>query len=446
MFSKLHNKLGDFWWYSIMLFCACRLADGFNAFIGLWLVPKYIGTEELGAVLPLLSFAAFISMPANVFAMVFMKEIIALATHGEYGKMKSLMRGVFAGTGVFLLIAIVVSHFIFPLFLQRIRIEKGSLGLLILASAFCSAIAPIYSNALQALKRFNAVAFINVVSAPFRFLTMIIAIPFRALSGYFVGQIAQPALMIISSLFCLRKELSVPSEPFWNKAIFRRISIFFIFLMLYNVSGGILGLIEQTVLRQRLPEIDSAAYYMATRFSEIAGLIGATFMTIMFPFTAEMAEQGRPTRPLVIKSSLATIATSAVLALIFIVASKPILSILPNGEKYSQFAWAIPWLIGISAISYIQGFHVNTEVSAGRFHFLKWWIPLHIIFATIILTIAEYRYFSSYLPESWSRFLSTLNFTSLEAMLWWFTISTIIKVSFSIFDLLEQKKITTNTI
>ena len=159
MFAKLHSKLGDFWWYSILLFCACRLADGFNAFIGLWLVPKYIGTEELGAVLPLLSFAAFISMPANVFAMVFMKEIISLATHGEYGKMKSLMRGVFAGTGVFLLIAIVVSHFIFPLFLQRIRIEKGSLGLLILASAFCAAVAPIYSNALQALKRFNAVRF-----------------------------------------------------------------------------------------------------------------------------------------------------------------------------------------------------------------------------------------------------------------------------------------------
>ena len=303
---------------------------------------------------------------------------------------------------------------------------------------------PIYSNALQALKRFNAVAFINVVSAPFRFLTMIIAIPFRALSGYFVGQIAQPALMIVTSLFCLRKELSVPSEPFWNKTILRRIAIFFTFLMLYNVSGGILGLIEQTVLRQRLPEIDSAAYYMATRFSEIAGLIGATFMTIMFPFTAEMAEQGRPTRPLVIKTSLATIVTSAILAFIFIVAGKPILSILPDGKHYSQFSWAIPWLIGISAISYIQGFHVNTEVSAGRFHFLKWWIPLHIIFATAILLITELEYFSNYLPISCCKFLSTFNFTSLEVMLWWFTVTTFIKTGFSICELFRQNTDTTN--
>jgi hypothetical protein len=25
--AKLHSKLGDFWWYSLMLFCACRAAD-----------------------------------------------------------------------------------------------------------------------------------------------------------------------------------------------------------------------------------------------------------------------------------------------------------------------------------------------------------------------------------------------------------------------------------
>ena len=25
--GKLHARLGDFWWYSLMLFCACRAAD-----------------------------------------------------------------------------------------------------------------------------------------------------------------------------------------------------------------------------------------------------------------------------------------------------------------------------------------------------------------------------------------------------------------------------------
>ena len=49
MLSNLHAKLGDFWWYSLMLFCACRAADLLNAIVGLWLVPKYVDPSELGA-------------------------------------------------------------------------------------------------------------------------------------------------------------------------------------------------------------------------------------------------------------------------------------------------------------------------------------------------------------------------------------------------------------
>lgn len=422
-----------------MLFCACRAADVLNAFVGLWLVPKYVAPSDLGAVMPLQYFAAFISLPANVFATTFMKEITTLATHGEYGKMKSLMRGVFVGTAIFLLLAIAVFHLILPIFLERIRIENGSLGFWVLTAAFCAATAPIYTNALQALKRFNSIAIINIISAPFRFITMLIAMPFRALCGYFVGQTTQPALMIFASIFCLRKELSVPAEPYWHKPVFQRFFLFFIGLLVYHLSGGLLGLVEQTILRQRLPEIDSAAYYMTTRFSEMTGLVGGTLMTIMFPFTAEMSSQGRSTRPLVIKSSLATFAIHAILAIVFIAVGKPLISILPGGERYADYSWTIPWLIGISAISYIPGFHINTEVSAGRFQFLKWWIPLHIVLAAAILLTTGFGYFAEYLPESLRQFLSNHNFTSLTAMLWWFSITTLIKFTFSIVELIKQE-------
>ena len=50
--KKLRTRLGDFWWYSLMLFCAQRSADAMNVFVGLYLVPKYVGPAELGAVMP----------------------------------------------------------------------------------------------------------------------------------------------------------------------------------------------------------------------------------------------------------------------------------------------------------------------------------------------------------------------------------------------------------
>jgi O-antigen/teichoic acid export membrane protein len=438
MLSKLHAKLGDFWWYSLMLFCACRAADLLNAFVGLWLVPKYVDTKELGAVMPLTQFAGFLALPVGIFAMTFMKEMTGLATRGEYGKMKSLMRGVFIGAGIFLVLALVISRMALPAFLERIRIAEGSLGFLVVASAFISTVAPVYQNTLQALKRFKTISVLNIIGAPIRLVAMVVTMPFRALSGYFVGQAAPPAFTIVASVYALRKELAVPAVPYWSRSVFRHFLALLIGMAAYQMSSGFLSLVEQTALRQRLPEIESAAYYMTTRFSDIASFVCGTLTMVLFPFTASLAAEGKPTRPLVVKSSLAMLTTGGLLAIAFALAGKPLLSVLPNGDQYANYAWAIPWLIGITSLSAIQTFHTNTEASAGRFGFLKWWVPLHAVFAAGLLAITGYGYFTDYIPPTWQEFLATHNFTSLKAMLVWFTATTLLRTAISLYELMRQ--------
>ncbi len=439
MFAKLHAKLGDFWWYSLMIFCAARAGDLINAFIGLWLVPKYVGASELGAVLPLTSLSTFIALPVTIFATTFMKEMTTLATNGEYGKMKSLMRGVFIGAGVFLVFAIIATRFVLPSYLERIRIVKGSLGILIIAAAFTSAVAPIYSNALQALKRFKTLSFLNIVNAPVRLVVMLVAMPFRALSGYFAGQAATSAFSIGTSVWSLRKELAVPAEPYWSRPVVRRFASLFMGIAAYYVAGSILSLVEQTVLRQRLPDIDSAAYYMTTRFSDIANYLLFALLTVLFPFTASLAAEGKSTRPLVVKSSIALLVTGCLLAVVFTFVGKPILAFMPDGEKYVPYTWAIPCLILLTTLAGIQSFHTNTEVSAGRFGFLKWWVPVNLVFAAGLLLITGYGYFVDYLPRSWCDFLAKYNFTSLKAIMIWGAGTTLIKTGISLWELMRQK-------
>ena len=154
LLKRLHAKIGDFWWYSLMIFLAARAADCLNVFVGLWLVPKYVDPAELGAVMPLTNFANFFAIPAAVFASTFRQEISNLAVRREFGKMKSLMRGVFVATALFFFVAIVVSRFVLPSFLWRIRIAEGSLGLVILAASFVGTVSSVYSTPLQALKKF----------------------------------------------------------------------------------------------------------------------------------------------------------------------------------------------------------------------------------------------------------------------------------------------------
>lgn len=415
---RLHSRLGDFWWYSLMMFAACRAADLLNAFVGLWLVPKFIDPAELGAVLPLTSFATSLALPVYIFAMTFMKEVNSLATRREFGQMKTFMRGVFAWCGVFLVLAVVLTRLTLPLFLEKMRVAEGSLGLVIIASAFVGCVAPVYSNALQALKRFRTLSVLGVFGAPVRLVTMLVAMPYRALTGYFVGQAASPAFSIVASLFCLRRELSVPAAPYWSRKVLKRLGRLFLGIAAYQFAAMITGLVEQTVLRDRLPALDSAAYYMVTRFSDIANFLSTTLLVTLFPYTAELAERGESTRPLVLKSSLAMIAFAGALAAFFALFGRQLLGLLPHGAEYAPYYWAIPWMIGVSALMSLQNFHTNTEVSAGRFGFLRWWVPFNVAYPIIL----------AYLPIG-----------SLPALLGCFTLAALLKLAFCAFDLTRQR-------
>lgn len=413
-----------------MLFCACRVADLLNAFVGLWLVPKYVDPSELGALTPLMNFANFLALPATAFAITFRNEVSRLSIGKDFGKLKTLIRGVFTATAIFLFIAILASRFLLPLFLERIRIVEGSLGFIIIVVAFISAIAPIYTNALQALKKFREQSVLNIVSAPIRLVTMLITMPFRAITGYFAGQASAPAFTIFGSIFFLRKELSVKAEPYWCRDTVLRFTKLFTIILISGAAGGFSMLVESTVLRQRLPDLDSAGYYMATRFSDISTFLYCTLAFTIFPFTAEMAAKGKDMRPLLIKAGAATIGFSALVALPFVFFGKSILGFLPHGDQYAAYWWAIPWQIGISALISLSGLYTTTEISANRFGFLKWLIPIDIIYSLTLLIITGHGYFTNFIPPSWTTFLDEHNIQSLDTMFWWMTTMNLTKVLF----------------
>ena len=428
LFSRLHARIGDFWWYSLMLFCACRAADVLNAFVGLWLVPKYVDPSELGAVMPLTQFANFLAIPLAAFANTFRNELTRLSINKEFGKLKTLMRGVFAATAVFLFVAIVVARFLLPAFLERIRIVEGSLGLVIIAASFVGAVSPIYSNALQALKKFKAQSLLSIVGAPVRLIAMLLAMPFRAITGYFVGQASVPAFTIVSSVFALRKELSVKAEPYWTRETIKKFSALFAVFLLMAGSGGFYGLVEATIIRQRLSNLDSAGYYMASRFSEIATYLSCALSTALFPIAADLAEKQRERRRLVIKSILVNFAFCTLIAIAFALFGQRILLILPYGNQYAAYWWAIPWLIAITAISSVQGFYITAEMATGRFGYMKWLLPLDLSYPTFLLLITGYGYFANTIPESWKLFLVAHNIYTLDTMLCWMTAINVIKL------------------
>lgn len=367
-----------------MLFLAMRAGDFVNLAAGMWFVPKYVSAEEIGAVLPVSSFATFLSLPVFALAMTVMKESAVLSAAGERGKIKSLLGGVFATALAVLVLTLSVAALAMPKYLHLMRVDDRSAGFLVVAAAFLGCIAPVWTDALQALKRFRALAAAELGGSAVRFATMAAIMPFKALAGYFAGQAALPAFRIIASAVALRGDMKAEAVPFWNRESIRRMAAAFTAILVYQGTPMFVSMLELSILRDALPAEDSAGYYMASRFSDFLYYLTFPVLLVMFPYTASAAARGESTRPYVVKCALATLGAAATMATAYLFAGEELLSLMPNGEKYLGYALYMPVLTIVTALTSCQVFHTNSEVSAGRFGFLGWFLPLHLVYAAAL--------------------------------------------------------------
>ena len=369
---------------AIFLFLALRAGDLVSIAAGMWFVPRYVSPEDIGAVLPVTSFATFIALPVFAFAMTVMKESSALAAGGERGKVKSLLSGVFTAVAAILVVVLAIAAVAVPRFLAAMKVSDAAAGILVVAAAFLGCVAPVYTDALQSLKRFPALAAIESLGAVARFLVMAATMPFRALAGYFAGQAALPAFRILASVFALRRDLAVPAEPYWNAAAARRIALAFLAVLAYQGLPMAASLVEQSIVRTALPAMDSAGYYMVSRFSDFLNYLTFPLLLVMFPYTATAAKRGETTRPFVLRCSAVTLAAAAAMAIVYGFFGKEFLSLLPHGGDYAAYARHMPVLVAATALTACQIFFTNAEVSAGRFGFLWWLAPLHAVYPCIL--------------------------------------------------------------
>ena len=369
---------------AILLFLALRAGDLVNLAAGMWFVPKYVSQETIGAVLPVSSFATFVSLPLFALAMTVMRETAVLSAAGERGKIKTLLRGVFISASAATLLTIAATAFAMPKFMHLMRIDDAGAGFLVVTAALLGCVAPVWTDALQAMKRFRILAATEILGAVVRFAVMAAIMPIKALTGFFAGQSALPAFRIIASSFALRKDLEIQAQPFWNAPTIRRMAVAFTAILIYQGTPMFVSMLELSILRTALGDTDSAGYYMASRFSDFLHYLTLPMLLVMFPYTADAASRGDSTRPYVAKCSCAVLIAAAAMALVYIFAGTRLLSLMPNGGNYTAYAWLMPVLTLTNALTSCQVFHTNSKVSAGRFGFLGWFLPLHLAYVALL--------------------------------------------------------------
>ena len=375
--------------HSLLMFLALRAGDAVSLAAGMWFVPRYVSPEDIGAVLPVTSFATFLSLPVFALAMAVMKESAVLYAHGERGRVKSLLGGVFVAAAAALALALAAAAVAVPMYLDLMRVSDASVGFLVVAAAFLGCVAPVYTDALQALKKFRSLAAVEVLGSFARFATMLATMPVRALAGYFAGQAALPAFRIVGSTVAMWRDLSARAEPYWNRETARHLAFSFAAILVYQGVPMAASLVEQTVLRTSLSSADSAGYYMASRYSDFLSYLTFPLLLVMFPYTATAAARQNSTRPFVLKCSAVALAAAAAMSAVYAFFGKELLALMPHGRDYARYAVYMPALTAAGALTVCQVFYTNAEVSAGRFGFLRWLVPLHVAYPAALAAAAR---------------------------------------------------------
>jgi O-antigen/teichoic acid export membrane protein len=412
--TRVKERLGPLWWYSAVMFGVQRLGDFINIYIGLWLVPQWVSRTELGALLPLTQIGAVLGLPLAVILGSFGKFVNTFAAKGELGKVKALLQDVLAVTAIASVAIAGYTYLAAPFVFERMRVGGHGLVWILCGLAIAGAISPVFTNALQAMQRFRIMAVGGLIAAPVRLVALLLLLPACGIVGFFGAQLLMALVAIGIAVWGLWQELSpaIPRESY--RQHFREIGFYMLPMLALTVAGTLQSTTELFVIRHRLPDLDSAAYYMVSRFAEIPCGIWGALIIPFFPLVSERHEQGRDTSRILATSVVFSLALGGLLALFLTWGADWLLGLRADWGAYRSYGWLMGLLTLRSALLIPAGLLTLHETACRRFGF-GWVVGgLQLLEAGLLYGLTGIGFFQPYLPPSWLQWLSALDACRLE--------------------------------
>jgi O-antigen/teichoic acid export membrane protein len=414
LMGKIKGRMGPLWWYAAVMFCVQRVADLINIYTGLWLVPKWIHPDELGAVLPLGQIGALLGLPLAILLTPFMKYLNTFGAREENGKVKALLSDALLLASVSAVAIAAYTWISAPYVFERLRIGGTGLVWLLCGIAVTSAFMPVLSNGLQALKLFRCIGLVGITAAPIRLVLLVALLPLYGLTGFFSAQFLSNVTAIGVSLLGLRHILSSAISRQSYRMHLREMIGYTAPIAVVLTVGTVQYAVQLLVIRQRLPDVESAAFYFGSRFSEIPSIIWAAISVAFFPMISEAYEKGRETRRDLIQVLLFTVIGGAIVALGLGLASDRIFSLVESWRAYQPYAYLVMWMAMINVFRVAYGCFMTHELACRRFGFIWYAAPLALGEAGLMISLTGYGFFIPYFPPSWIEWMGSIHAARLD--------------------------------
>ena len=406
--DHIKERLGPLWWYSGVMFGVQRLGDLINIYVGLWLVPQCIPASQLGALLPLTQVGALLGLPLAVILIPFLKFTNVFAAKGEMGKVKALLQDMLVIVAVSSIGVAIYTYWATPLVLERMRVGGSGLIGLLCGLAIINALAPVLSNALQSLRNFRTMAILCLIPPPIRLAVLWLTLPVLGIVGYFGVQFLAAVIGIAIAAWGLRSVLSPRVKRETYREHLREMGIFTLPLLVLNVGGAIQATCEMVVIRHVLPDADSAAFYIISRFAEITFGIWGAVSIVFFPFVSERHEQGLSSDRTLHHAMLFTLAAGGLMGLALTCRADWLLGLTPAWCVYRPYSWLMGFLVLRTVLFQTVSCFVLYEIACRRFRFVSLIVVLQLIEAGVLYGLTHIGFFQPYLPSFWWAILASI--------------------------------------
>lgn len=416
--DKVKAWLGPIWWYAAVMFIVQRVGDVINLYTGLWLIPKWVPQDELGALLPLGQIGGLLGLPLAVVLAPFIKFVNTFAAKGETGKIKALIVDAMCVAGVSAIVIASYTWVTAPLVFERLRIHDKGLVWLLCGVTITSIFMPLINNALQGLKLFRCYGMTSLSSAPMRLILLLLLLPVSALVGYFSAQLLMYVVVLGVGLWGLRHLLSkeVRRESYLsNLPEMWRYTLPVAGMM---AVSSITSTVQFLVIRQRLPDVESAAFYFGSRFAEMPNIVWSAITVAFFPIVSEAFEKGRNTTRMLMQVLAVTVLGGGTVALLLGVGIEWLFGMVGTWKDYRPYAHLIVWMAMTNVFRVGFMCFSTHEMACRRFTFNWYAVPFGLLEAGVLISLTGYGFFVPYLPASWIDWMASLRAARLEFIVW----------------------------
>jgi len=387
MIGKIRSRLGPLWWNTALMFVASRMGDVVTLYIGMFLVPDLVDQAKLGAVLPATRLATIFALPFLFVLTGGLKYINVYYNQGELGKVKALIRDLSILAAVLSFISVGLLWFARGAIMERLKIEDSTVFVLIGALTVMTFWNPLAFIAAQSLKRFKILIAAKIVGPIARLVAALLLLASFQVAGYLTAQLALVlavfVLLISSFWHFVRPSVKAVSYRADYKAI-----------VAYTIPVGIClivelsrQLVEPWVVRQRLSEVESAAFYVVFTFGQIPLWVAPALIPFLFPVVSEKHERGEDTSKIHAQALFITLLIGAGITVAFLFFGHFLLGLRDSWKVYQSYSgWLFILSLSASLTTFIVA-HYTHENACRRYRYLYYLAPLTILELVILYGI-----------------------------------------------------------